>query len=142
MPSDTIKFRAMGIDEDLDKRGEPRSLVARDLLETLFAVYGRELKRTELTRGEALLLCDATKSTFFTPGLAGQEVRLDAEEAIKGPERLAEKWDIDGDALIAKMANWTPGQQAAIADAIKRWRTLENHEDYDTSLKEVGLIRK
>ena len=65
------------------------------------------------------------------------------EDAI-ALEGLAEKWEVDGPALVAKFRKLTPFEAWAAVLATKKWcgmESRETYEDRDGTLKAVGLVK-
>lgn len=65
------------------------------------------------TRGELMLIVDVFNSTALTPGLAGQQLGIHVADGI-AIDRLADKWEIEGSALNAKIAGLTICEAACL----------------------------
>ena len=104
------------------------------------------LASIELTEGEAALICDANNGmgTFdlYDEAPGGHEWRswrFNVEDSIR-LDGTDEKWGVDAKALLAKLADMTPVQLCAVADAVEKfWARCE--EPTDKLLREVGLVR-
>lgn len=109
----------------------------------------RELARVEFTRGEACCVCDALNGCLLLDGLEGQHSSMvwwpaEVEDAMR-LDGIDAKWDVDGPALLKKLAALTPGQRFAVADAAERfWQASsaqQADESIDGQLRAVGLLR-
>jgi len=117
---------------ELDARAEPgsedsrvthgRSSVVREMLDDYLALLAhtrRELRRRQLfSDGELSALVDALNGLKHTPGIIG-ELAINIEDAL--PDGIAEKWSIDGKALVEKLQALTPTEEITILDAAARW---------------------
>jgi hypothetical protein len=74
-------------------------------LESFPALYRHTIVRelmSRFTRGELLLMLDVCNGLVLTPGMAGQHLLADVSDGI-ALDGLAEKWEIDGPALLTKL---------------------------------------
>jgi hypothetical protein len=74
-------------------------------LESFPALYRHTLLRElrgKFERQELLLMLDVCNGLVLTPGMAGQHLLADVSDGI-ALDGLAEKWEIDGPALLAKL---------------------------------------
>lgn len=117
----------------------PLAYVARRDLERYYATLAADLRAVALTAPEALLIADAGNGTAWD----AQSARLLwAEVADALDDGLAEKWRVDGPALVAKLRALSAGQALAVVDAIERaWRHPDRGEDFGAALRAVGLVR-
>ena len=95
-----------------------------------------------LSEGEACALCDVLNSTYVDAHGAGM-LWLEVEDALE--DGLAEKWGIDGPALVEKLKHMPRARLMAIADAVERWWVLIDEEpdlSWAASLGRVGLLRE
>ena len=107
------------LEEKLKVRGkETSSLINRDL-ERLYSLYQRSLRQVQLTPAEACLIVDSQNGTLHdarsAPMLWGgieDSINLDG---------LAEKWEIDGPALVEKLKQLNDLQCMSIIDAAERF---------------------
>jgi len=123
----------------LDERGQ-RSVVANRDLERLYTLYDRALRRTGLTLDEACLICDALNGSLYdarTSGLLPAGVR----DAIQ-LDGLAEKWGVDGDALVQKLSALDEFSCMAIIDAAERVWADESERDFRQIVAEKFNIRE
>lgn len=74
---------------------------------TMLGLKGR------FSRGELMLTIDVFSSTALTPMLAGQQLGINVADGI-ALDHLGEKWEIDGDALNAKIAALTIFEAACL----------------------------
>lgn len=116
------------------------SAAAKRDLERYYEVLQRDLASITLTEGEAMLILDVCNGTFWS-GWSAPLLWADIEDALE--DGYAEKWDVDGPALVARLRALTPGQSMAVVDAVERWWSLENRNQLSRteSLRAVGLIR-
>lgn len=103
-----------------------------DLLERDLAVVAQAL-----TTAEAMALCDLNNGTIWdsvtTTALWAQVA--DADQA------QLDAWDVDREALTAKLRALTTSQALALVDALERWWLLPDGaaRDHPASLATVGL---
>jgi len=74
-------------------------------LESFPALYRHTLIRElrgKFERQELLLMLDVCNGLVLTPGMAGQHLPADVSDGI-ALDGLAEKWEIDGPALLSKL---------------------------------------
>jgi len=112
---------------EIDARGESRSgVISRDLLR-LYTLYRRGLREVRLTTNEACLLVDTLNDAIMdanTAPLLWQQV----EDACR-IDRLDEKWQVDGKALIEKLKNLDALHCLALVDAAERfWQAVGAEE--------------
>lgn len=135
-----IAFRAGPLAGPLAERAfgdESVSLVAKRDLERYYEALRRELATVRLSRDEALLICDACNGTLFEP----HSVPLlwaEIDEAIRAAG-LAQKWGVDGEALVTNLRDLSYAQALAVVDAVERFWRLEV-TDFDPALRAVGLL--
>ncbi|MDO8604897.1 MAG: hypothetical protein Q7R40_00035 [Phaeospirillum sp.] len=92
--------------------------------------FGRRALRDRLSPAEVALVADHATGTWYdestTPWLAfgvSESIRLDG---------LAEKWDVDGPALVAKLGALDYGACWALVDACQRfWARVKGGEQLD-----------
>lgn len=100
--------------------------IGQDLLATLanreirrlYALYADALRSVNLSHAEALALCDVLNGTFMDETTA-RLLWAEVEDACR-MEGLADKWGIDGPALVAKLKAMSLVQCMAIIDAATR----------------------
>jgi hypothetical protein len=74
-------------------------------IESFPALYRHTLMRElrgKFERWELMLMLDVCNGLVLTPGMAGQHLPADVSDGI-ALDGLAEKWEIDGPALLAKL---------------------------------------
>lgn len=113
-----------------------------DHLSRYHLLMGVGLRDIDLSYGEAALIVDCLNGALmrahvtFLPAQVSDAIAYD---------NLAEKWSIDGEALLAKLRQASPLALCAIIDAAERfWENTETYpadEPHELSLKRVGLIR-
>lgn len=140
-----VQFRAGDLLPALTDRAGPADVihqVARRDLERYYYALREELANVDLDAGEAALICDVCNGTLWEPHTIGF-LRGQIVEAIEnGP--YAEKWDVDGYALVAKLRTYPYARLLAIVDAAERfWQRVGRGENGETAddLRAVGLLR-
>ncbi len=118
----------------IDGRGEQAGLVAKRDLERYYHLLDHELRRINLTEGEAMLLCDACNGLIFEP-YSIPLLWANVDDAIR-LDGLDAKWHVDGPELVAKLRALTRGQAFAVVDAIERFWREPNAEG---QMRAVGL---
>src|SRR5690606_36071183 len=100
----TVKFHvsmAEDVLKQVEERGKARSTVITRDLERLYTLYRRALRRVDLSLDEACLITDALNGSLMTADTA-HLLWASVEDAMKY-EGLAEKWNVDGKALVEKL---------------------------------------
>jgi hypothetical protein len=139
-----VQFHAVGLEQDIQERTgagfdapATASVKARECLQRYFALLRHELASVQFSEAEALLLADATNGISFSADTA-RLLWAEVADAI-ALNKLDEKWGVGGDALVAKLRGFCPGQALAVADALERaWL---KGTDMTDALREVKLIR-
>lgn len=128
--------------ERADEPGDAAiSRVAQRDLDRYYELLVSALASVSLSAGEAGLIVDATNGTLFDPwSVAAQTLHYEIEDSLV--DGLAAKWDVDGPALVAKLAGYSILQRAAICDAVERfWQDSYHVENTRARLVRVGLVR-
>lgn len=112
----------------LAERGQRAPTVNRDL-GRLYTLYDRALRRLDLTVDEACLIVDALNVTIHDVR-SGVRFWIDVQDAIE-LEGLAEKWNVDGKALIEKLTALDELSCMAIVDAAERFWYGKKYRDMD-----------
>lgn len=120
----TVNFRLTGrMEDDLNNRtgGEAgsRHAVAKRDLERYYELLRRELRTVSLSREEVMLLLDVSNGTLWQP-FSIPLLWAEVEDSLE--DGLAEKWGVDGPALVERLKAFTPGQAFAVVDALERVR--------------------
>ena len=118
----TVNFRLTGrMQDDLAERQTgTRHAVAKRDLERYYALLRRELRTVNLSREEVLLLLDISNGTLWEPHSIPM-LWSEVEDSLE--DGLAEKWGVDGPALVERLKGLTAGQAFAIVDALERaWK--------------------
>ena len=97
-----------------------------------------------LTGDEARFLTDALKETEFdeAKGLsASSHLLYDVENAIEW-EHLADKWGIDGELFLERLAVFqdNDAQAAALFDSVAAYWKAAPHTDVDAALRQFGIL--
>lgn len=146
MPSERIQFRPGPLAPAINARvtggagaANDDQVAARDL-GRYYDLMALALASVDLTLGEASLMVDATNGTMIDLTTAQM---LAAEIADSLEDGLAEKWDVDGRALVAKINGWSLAQRLAVCDAVERfWGAGYQVGSTGDRLAAVGLIRR
>ena len=132
MPKDKISMTLMpDVIGAVDRRGDNRSAVVSRDLDRYYYMLSRALPslRRLLSTDEVALLCDALNGTLWH---AQTMPFLPAQIADALQFGLAEKWEVDGSALVTKLAQLDLLQVFALVDAIERfWTGDYRKEDVD-----------
>lgn len=143
-----ISFRPGEIKDDLiartrggteDATGKWLSQIAQRDLERYY--YLLRVSLPTFTVNEAQLICDVMNGTITEPHTASL---LWANVADALEDGYAEKWSVDGDALVKRLRALTPFEQLAVADAVERfWRRVGAgiDETNEERVRAVGLVR-
>lgn len=137
-----VSFRLTGaLHEQVQQRvddGETLSFAAKRELERHCQILALDLARVDLTPDEAMLLLDALNGATWE-GWSATLLWANGEDSLPG---LADKWGVDGRALVQKLRALTPGQSLAVVDAAERWwrRPQAEGESREDSLRRVGLL--
>lgn len=141
---DTRRGRHRPDDADQRRRERQLSKVARRDLERYYALLRAELHRIpRLEPDEARLLVDAFRGTVIDTSMiesAAVVLHTGAADAMR-LDSLDAKWQVNRDRLLAKLQQLTPGQAAALLDAIERWHANGYPIDDDAGLEQAGLLR-
>lgn len=126
--------------EELRARGESRSGTIRRDLERLYALYKYALREVELSASEAALICDALNGALVDASSASM-LWAEVEDAIRASD-LAEKWNVDGPALVEKLRSLDRTACLALADSAERfWRECPQ-EDARQAVRRFFPVRE
>lgn len=114
---------------EIDARGEERSgVIDRDL-----GRYYEALRRTRralrelLSEDELSLITDARNGTAMMDAGSVQMLAAEIEDSLE--DGLADKWDVDGPDLVARLRGLPYIQCAALVDAVERhWERVGRGE--------------
>jgi hypothetical protein len=148
MASPQIQFRAIGsLGDEIEQRysaggstyATSGSEIARRDLERYYDMLKRSLPR--FSQGEAMLLCDVLNGVI---SMAYSVPLLWAQVSDALQDGYAEKWEIDGPALVEKLRKLTPFECMAVVDAVERvWNSPTYYIDnMEERLRKVGLVAK
>ena len=115
--------------DQIEERGGARSTIISRDLERLYTLYQRALRRADLTIDEACLITDALNSSLYTADTA-HLLWAGVEDAVRH-ENLAEKWGVDGQALVEKLKSLSEIQSMAVIDAAERFWSQQKYRDQD-----------
>jgi hypothetical protein len=113
---DTAQAVALRQESDRD-----RSTIINRSLGRYFWLLDQARRRlaAELSDGEIGLILDALNGTMFAEPFSIQIVPVEIEDAL--PDGLAEKWEVDGPALVKKLEAMDYWHLVALVDAVERW---------------------
>lgn len=119
--------------------GAPAQTVRRDL-ERYYALLSLALASVDLNAGEASLIVDALSGIAISLTTA-KMLAAEIEDALE--DGLAEKWGVDGRALVATISGWTLAQRMAVLDAVERfWIGGSRVAVMTDRLAAVGLVKR
>jgi len=110
------------IDRRLDVVDAPnRSGVINKGLDRYFAVLDEERRALidVLSDAEMGLILDVLNGTLFSESFSIQLVSREIRDSLV--DGYAEKWNVDGPALVKKLVALTYPQCVALVDAVERW---------------------
>jgi hypothetical protein len=113
---------------EIDRRTEKfsgegnRSAVISRHLDRYFSMLARARRelRELLSDSETMLIVDVLNGVGFWDTFGVYLVAHEVADGI-GLDRLDEKWQVDGKALIAKLSNLTDAQHLALVDSVTMW---------------------
>jgi len=147
MASPNIVFRAVGgLGAALAARTRGDSPPARELSETArrditryYAALAADLAPVRLDAAEGMFLCDMLNAAHVDNQLLlVRHLAHEVEDSLA--DGLAEKWGVDGAALVKTVAGWTTGQRLAVVDAVERFWRAAPHADHEAALRTAGLL--
>lgn len=144
MPIDKIQFRPGPLTAALEARGAADNATASQIadrdLSRYYDLLALALAQVQLSPGEASLIVDALNGTAVDL-VAAQGLPYEIADSLE--DGLAEKWEVDGSALITKAHGWSLLQRIAVCDAAERfWSGAAYHvENTAARLITVGLVR-
>lgn len=120
----SISLRSSTLDE-IDNRGERgeanrSGVIDRDLTRYYEVLkYGRQSLREKLSTAEVSAILDNLNGVWLSEPLSIRLIYANFADGLE--EGLAEKWKIDGPALVEKLKNLSFAESCALADAAERW---------------------
>lgn len=137
-------YEAGPLKSDLEERvggglTSSHSGVAKRDLERYYEMLKRSLPT--FTLGEAVLLVDVMNGHIVMPYSVSL---LWAEVSDALPDGYAEKWGVDGPALVERLRKLTPFECMAVADAVERaWNSASYQvTNMEEKVRKVGLVRE
>lgn len=132
-----IQFRAGVLAEPLAARaeaGQSRNAIAARDLERYYAILASELARLDLSEAAWSAIYDALNGSLLDAATA-RFVWAEIEDAL--PDGLAEKWGIDGPALVAELRALSLAGSLAVVDAAERyWAAVGRGSAWAPQLRE------
>jgi hypothetical protein len=153
MPSPRIQFRAMGnMENQIGERTSLSEGLSDSQKETLLSGTAfRDLDRyydmlvrslPKFSMGEAMLMADVMNGTIHMPYSAPL---LWAQVSDSLEDGYAEKWKVDGPALVTRLHKLTPFECMAVADALERaWNDSQGYRvnNMEERMRSVGLVKE
>ena len=137
----SIRLRP-GVATEIEARESPstsRSQVINRDLDRLYALYKRTLPEIQLSVPEAMLIVDALNGTVFYDAGSATLLWASVEDSIR-LDGLADKWGVDGKALVEKLRGLTPAQSLAVIDAAERFWTAVPEKEIELWVRECFAI--
>lgn len=127
------------LEEKLKFRGKETSAIINRDMERLYALYLRSLRQVQLSPEEACLITDSLNGSLYDANSA-RMLWGGIQDSIE-LEGLAEKWVIDGPALVEKLKQLNEIQCMAIIDAAERYWEECPQENIREDVKRFFEIR-
>lgn len=107
--------------QDASGEGYDRSTVINRSLARYFEIIevGRRRLAELLSNGEIGLVLDVFNGTLFAEPFSIQMVPIEVADSL--PDGYAEKWKVDGPALVQKLRGLTYAESVALVDCVERW---------------------
>lgn len=137
-PTAGVSFQP-AILEQLTLRGSRSTVINRDL-ERLYTLYDRALREVELTTGEACLVVDVLNGSLMDANTA-RLLWASVEDGIR-LDGLAEKWGVDGKALVEKLKGLNDIQALALVDAGERFWQAPNEGETKERVRQAFGIKE
>ena len=125
-------------EKEISARGENRSHVISRDLSRLYTLYNRAVREVPLTEKEACLIVDSLNGTVLDANTA-QSLWFSIEDSIN-LDGMAEKWGLDGPALVEKLKELNAFQAMAIADAAERFWEVSERVNLKEGVRKVFNI--
>lgn len=125
MPANKISITIGDVLSEIDVRGERgaanRSGVINRDLERYYEIlkYGRQSLRDRLSDSEISAILDNLNGCWLSEPVSIRLIYANVQDGLE--DGLAEKWQIDGPALVQKLKNLSFAESCALADASERW---------------------
>lgn len=121
--------------KELDQREGDRSSKINQSLERYYDALDRERRelRKNFLPAEISLITDCLNGTVFSDAMSVGMLYGEIEDGIQ-LDKLDEKWEVDGQALVEKLNRLTYTQNLAIIDAVERyWYQIGEDQSPDIS---------
>lgn len=125
MPASKISITIGDVLGEIDARGERGAanrsgVIDRDLTRYYEILrYGRQSLRERLSTAEISAILDNLNGVWLSEPVSIRLIHANVADGLE--EGLAEKWKIDGPALVEKLKSLTFAESCALADAVERW---------------------
>ncbi len=128
-----------GTEKELLVRGNNRSGIINRDLERLYTLYGRAILEVPLKFEEACLIVDTLNGALLDAATA-HLLWANVEDSIK-LEGLADKWNVDGPALVEKLRGLSAFHCMALIDATERfWSIPDNERNLENDVRQCFSI--
>lgn len=138
-----VCFRDLELKQKLLLRGESAGEIANRDLDRYYKLLQWQLRTVQLTKAEAMLICDALNGLIHSFDLDPQQVLcIEIQDALAW-ESLEVKWEVDKAEILSKLRALNILQAAAIIDAVERfWEAVSTGRNNDNQelIQEVGLF--
>ena len=125
-------------EKELSARGENRShVIARDL-DRFYNLCRRAIREVPLSEKEACLIVDTLNGVILDAGTA-QYLWAEVEDSVK-LNNLAEKWGVDGPALVEKLRDLNALQAMALVDGAERFWQMSDRMGLEEGVQKVFNI--
>jgi hypothetical protein len=106
---------------EINRREGERSTIINTSLDRYFAILSRARRSLAqiISDDEMALILDAINGIVHVDTISVQLVYAEIEDSLA--DGLAEKWSIDGPALVEKLRGLTYAENMALVDAGERW---------------------
>jgi len=116
----SISLPAGIVGEIQDREGDRSSIITQSL-ERYFVILtqARRSLRQKLSNDEMAMILDVLNGTIFLDTRSLTLVYAEIDDSL--PDGLAEKWHVDGLALVEKLRSLSYTESVALVDAAERW---------------------
>jgi len=123
------------LNRSLSARGENKNTIAKRDLARYYDLLAVSLPT--FTMSEALLLCDALNGVMCRPDTLWGNIAAACQE-----QGIAEKWEVDAAALLARLREFSAVESQAVIDAVERaWNTAAYSVDLKGRVLLAGLVK-
>ena len=126
--------------QERSEMGKSPSLTASEMVDAYLSLLRRSLPT--FTENEAMLMMDAMNGCLIDYH-APTTLWANIADAVS-IDRVDQKWQVDGYALVERLRKLTPFEQWAIYDAIRRAWNSETYriDNMAERIRKVGLVKE